>query len=130
MSKLSCGLQFILGLLLVFQPCLRADDHIVSSADLHKELAASAQARKENLEKVQTFFASPAVRKALASARMDGGKVQRAVPSLSDDELARLAQQTDRVQQDFVAGALSNQDLTYIVIALAAAVLVLIIVAA
>ena len=41
-------------------------------------------------------------------------------------ELAKLAQQTRHVQNDFAAGVLTNQQITYILIALATAVIVLI----
>jgi hypothetical protein len=52
------------------------------------------------------------------------------VATLSPEELARLATKTNQIQTDFAAGALTNQQLTYIVIALGTAVLVLLIVAA
>ena len=52
--------------------------------------------------------------------------MQKAVATLSPDELARLASRTNQLQRDFAVGALTNQELTYIVIALAAAVIVLI----
>ena len=45
-----------------------------------------------------------------------------------DEELARLAARTDKVQRDMAAGALTNQQITYILIALGTAVLVLILV--
>ncbi len=54
-------------------------------------------------------------------------QVQQAIPTLSDQELAQLARQTDRIQNDFAAGALSNEQLTYIIIALATAVVVILI---
>ena len=105
---------------------LLAEDHVVSSADLREELVAAAEARRESLNQVRDFFGSEPVRKALKNLPADTSKVEHAVSSLSDEELARLAQRTRRIQEDFAAGALSNLHLTYIVIALAAAVLVLV----
>ena len=55
---------------------------------------------------------------------------QRRARDLSDEELARLAARTDKVQRDMAAGALNNQQITYILIALGTAVLVLILVKA
>jgi hypothetical protein len=52
--------------------------------------------------------------------------VEKAVGFLSDEEVARLASQIQRLDRDITAGALSNQHLTYIVIALATAIIVLI----
>ena len=61
---------------------------------------------------------------------MKSSKIEKAFPQLSDEELARLALQTDKIQNDLAAGALTNQQLTYMTIALATAVIILIIVAA
>jgi hypothetical protein len=49
---------------------------------------------------------------------------------LGPDELARLAARTNQLQQNFAGGALNNQQMTYAIIAIATAVLVLVIVAA
>jgi hypothetical protein len=50
---------------------------------------------------------------------------------LNDKELARLAAQAEKVQADVAAGALDNhQQISYIIIALATAVLILVIVVA
>jgi hypothetical protein len=115
-----------------FTPALRVrgEEHLVSPSDLHDTLAKSAKARQTNLEKVQRFFSSERVRQKLTSTKTDLKKVENAVPHLNDEELARLAAQTEKVQADLAAGALDNQQITYILIALAAAVLVLVLVAA
>jgi len=61
---------------------------------------------------------------------VEGWRASGALSRLSDDELAHLAAKATGAEQDFAAGALSNEDLTYVVIALAAALLVVIIVVA
>ena len=104
-------------------------DHIVSTGDLQKAVHATAQARQENLAKIDRFFSSEPARKAFETVRLDPVKVSHAVSFLSDEELARLAAQTDKVQSDVAAGALTNQQITYILIALATAVIILVIVA-
>jgi len=48
----------------------------------------------------------------------------------SPDVWARLAARTEKVRKDFAAGALTNQQITYIIIALATALIVVIIVVA
>ena len=53
-----------------------------------------------------------------------------AVAALDSETLQRLAERVSAVNADVSAGALSNQELTYIVIALATAVLILVILAA
>jgi hypothetical protein len=45
---------------------------------------------------------------------------------MNDEELSQLAGRVQAAQKEMVGGALSNEHLTYIVIALAAAVLVLV----
>ncbi len=120
---------FLIALLPIPQDVF-AQDHVVSTADLHQAVVAAAQTRQNNLVKVQNFFATDQARKALQSAHLPYQKVQKAVASLNDAELARLAARTDQMQKDFAAGNLTNQQITYIIIALATAVIILIIVAA
>jgi hypothetical protein len=113
-----------------FTPALQVcgEDHLVSRADLHGTILKSAKTRQTNLEKVQRFFSSERVRQTLTSTPIDLKKVENAVPYLNDEELARLATQTEKVQADLAGGELNNQQITYIIIALAAAVVVLILV--
>lgn len=104
------------------------ESHLVPLTELHHDAAAVTQARQENLARVEKFFSSEPAQAALRSAHVDGTQVTKALPLLSDEELARLTAQTDKLQSDFAAGALTNLQLTYIVIALATAVIVLLIV--
>jgi hypothetical protein len=123
-------LVYTLSMTLLTPIGLRADDHLVPSAELRQKLSDQAQTRADELAKVNEFFSSGASRKALRKAGIDEQKVSRAVALLSNDELARLSAETAKTQKDFRAGALTNEHLTYIVIALATAVIILVIVAA
>lgn len=107
-----------------------ADEHVVSPSDLHQQALAAAKSRQERIQSVQKFFNSDTAKKALKAARMDSEQVQDAVAQMSDAELAQLAAKTETAQKDFAAGALTNQQITYIIIALATAVLILIIIKA
>jgi hypothetical protein len=106
---------------------LLADTHVVSPSDLQKQITATTRDRQHNLTSVRGFLSTSTAEKAMKSASIDPKKVQNAVSSLSDDELANLAQRADKAQADFAAGTLSNRDLIWIILAIA--VLVLIIVA-
>jgi hypothetical protein len=106
---------------------LLADTHVVSPSDLQKQITATTRDRQQNLTSVRGFLSTSTAEKAMKSASIDPKKVQNAVSSLSDDELANLAQRADKAQADFAAGTLSNRDLIWIILAIA--VLVLIIVA-
>jgi hypothetical protein len=107
-----------------------ADDHVVSAAELHGRLAAATQARQSNVSKIQDFLTAEPVRQALRSAGLDAHQLELAVPSLSDEELGRLAALSAKAQADFRGGALSRTELMYIIIALATALIVLLIVKA
>lgn len=109
---------------------LAAESHVVPASELHQQVATATQARQANLAKVEKLFSLAPVQKALRTVKLEGRQVQNAVPLLSDEELARLAARADAVQADFAAGSLSNEHLTYIVIALATAVIILVIVEA
>jgi len=101
-------------------------NHVVSPAELQQATASVAHTRQQNIAKVEKFFSSEQAQKSLKAAHLDPVQIKKAVPSLSDQELARLASRTDKAQKDFAAGALNNQQITYILIALGAAVIVLI----
>jgi len=113
----------VLGCL--WQP-LQAAEHLVSAADLHRQVRSAQLRRQAGLRQISGFFRTESCRAVLEASNLDAAQVEKAVGLLSDEEVARLAFQIQRAERDVVAGALSNQELTYIVIALAAAVIVLI----
>ncbi|HTM48015.1 MAG TPA: hypothetical protein VL285_05030 [Bryobacteraceae bacterium] len=119
--------------LLVFLPATvtwAAETHLIPLTELRQRTVSASEERQASLSKLDRFFSTGAARQALQTVKLDGRQVQQAISLLSSEELARLASRADRIQADLAAGALSNQELTYIVIALATAVLVLIIVKA
>lgn len=121
-------LDLILAMALGIPADCIAADHVVSKVEIQKEIMAQARARQENALRVHDFFASEPAARALANAPFVRDQVQRAVAHLDAQELDRLASKISKVQDDFAAGALTTQQLTYIVIALATAVIILIIV--
>ena len=102
-------------------------DHVVSSAALHRAVVASAETQQANIAKVQQFLSTSRARLAMKRAGLDYRVVRRGVPLLSPRELAELAARSDKAQKQFRAGALTNQQLTYIIIALATAVVIIVI---
>jgi hypothetical protein len=105
-----------------------AQDHVVTPSDLQGAVSQAAKARQAQEAKLDAFLGTPGARKALASVNIDYRTVEKGVPLLSDREVAELSARAEKAQSRFAAGALSNQDLTYIVIALATAVIILVIV--
>ena len=113
---------------LVMSQMVYAQAPVDTRDELKQALVNSANARKENLDQVRGFFSSDVARKALTLANLDSDRVQKAVSTLSANELAKLAAQTRQIQSDLAAGALTNQQITYVLIALATAVVVLVLV--
>jgi hypothetical protein len=97
-----------------------AQEHVVPISELRGQMADTAQTRQSNIAKIDNLLMA-----AKAPTSLRG-----AINLLNDDELARLAARAEKAQGDVTAGALSNQELTYIVIALATAVIVIVIVLA
>jgi hypothetical protein len=57
---------------------------------------------------------------------MDLAKVESAISSLSDQELARLASRAEKAQIDFAAGRLSDRDLLLILLGIAGLILIIV----
>lgn len=127
-SRIRNVLALMLTTMIPVMTAVAEESHVVPLTELHRDAANVTQARQANLASVEKFFSSDAARESLRTARIDGDQVMKALPLLSDEELARLVSRTDKLQADFAAGALTNQQLTYIVIALATAVIILVIV--
>ena len=103
-----------------------AQNHVVSPADLQKEAVTASQVRQQNLEAVQKFLFNPTGEKAMKSAGIDPQQVKTAVPTLNDEELAQLAARANKAQADFAAGDLSQRDILWIILAIAALVLIIV----
>ena len=105
---------------------IMAQTHVVSPSDIHKELVNAAQTRRENLQKVKGLFSSDETRKAMEAAQITPKRVDAAVETLSDEELARLAARADNLDKDFAAGRISDRDLLIIILGIAALVLIIV----
>ncbi len=101
--------------------------HVVSSADLQNAIAASVATRQAEQAKLVAFLSTPRARQALKKAGLDYEVVRQAIPLLSPRQLADLSARADKAQRQFRAGALTNLQITYIIIALATALIVILI---
>jgi len=119
-------MMLLIPIMLILPQIARAQGSVVSQDELKQALLNASGTRKENLDQVRSFFSSDQSRQAFKTVHVDSERVEKALSSLDDNELSKLADQTRHVQNDFAAGALTNQQLTYIVIALATAVIILI----
>lgn len=107
-------------------PDMLAQQHVVNPSDLQKEIVQSSQERQHNLEALQQFFSNPAAEKAMKAAKLDPQQVRTAVATLSDADLAQLSSRAQRAQTDFAAGKLSDRDLIWIIVAIAALILIIV----
>jgi hypothetical protein len=89
-------------------------------------LVNSAQTRQQNLQKVKNLFSSDETRKAIEAAQISPERVDTAVSTLSDEELARLASRADKIDNDFAAGRISDRDLLIILVGIAALILIIV----
>ena len=101
-------------------------DHLVSPSDLQQAAVNASAQRQQNLDALKSFISSEKAQSALKSAHMDPKKVENAVSSLSDDQLAQLATRANKAQSDFAAGSLSDRDLIVLLIVIAALILIIV----
>lgn len=92
-----------LALLLVPAPG-SAQDHVVSAADVHARLLASAADRAAGLRAVDAALATPAAEEAAALLHTDVDRMRRGVASLTDEELRDVAARAELLTVDPVAG--------------------------
>jgi hypothetical protein len=98
--------------------------HVMSPSDLQKATVDASQTRQQNIDTLNKFFSSDQAHQALQSARIDPQQVTKAIPGLSDQELAQLAARASKAQSDFAAGGL----ITDLVIILAIIIIVIVVV--
>jgi len=91
---------------------------------LHRELLTAARMREQNRQTLRQFLSSEAGKNALRVVHSDPVEVTRAIATLSDAELAQLAQRADKAQRDFAAGALSKEALLIVAIAVIVVVII------
>jgi hypothetical protein len=123
---LDFALILLCSAVLAYPQDVFTQNHVVSSADLQKDLAAASTARENNLARVDKFFSSEQAQQALKTAHVDIQEVKNAVRLLNDDDLARLTSRTDKAQKDFAAGNLSDRDLIVIILLVVALVLIIV----
>lgn len=103
------------------------EDHLVTSQVMQDQLAHSSADRQKNIDTVKKFLNSPVAEKAIRDAHYNPEQVQKAIPTLSDQELASLAARSDQVQQEFVAGRLTKTELALIAVAFVVIIVVIVV---
>ncbi len=120
------ALVLLLGLVLAIPQDVVAQNHVVSSSAIQKDVAAASASRQKNLAQVESFLSSPEAQRAIKSAHINYQQVKNAVRQLSNDDLARLAARSEKAQKDFAAGRISDRDLIIILVGVAALILIIV----
>ncbi len=119
-------LVLLLSVLVVIPQDVFAQNHVVSTADLQKDVSAASASRQRNLAQLEGFLSTAEAQRAMKSAHISYQQVKNAVSQLNNDELARLSARSDAAQKDFAAGTISNRDLLIIIVAIAALILIIV----
>ena len=125
-SSVFCVFLAIMAVAAVMSANAWAQTHVVSPAELRQQVLDATRARAANIETVKEFVSSPDAQQALRIAHMDPKQVQAAVSTLSDAEVAQLAARAAKAKLDFAAGDLSDRDLLFIILGIAALILIIV----
>jgi hypothetical protein len=99
-------------------------DHVVSLDELNSDAAKPAQTRQTNEADVRHLLQTEAGQEALKSAKVDYAKVDKAISTLSDDDLANVAERSRQADHDFAAGGLT-QTLVIVIVLIVILIVVL-----
>jgi hypothetical protein len=105
----------------------QTDQHVVSLGELNSAAAGLSETRRANEAEIRHLFASVDGEKALKTANVEYAKIDRAVSSMSDEDVARISDRARAIDRDFAAGNLTDHDLLVILI-IALIVIILIVV--
>jgi hypothetical protein len=95
-----------------------ATPHLLDSKDVAARLLDAADSRQEKVELFQQALATPEARARATAMGLDPDALQRAVPHLSDAELADLTSRAQRVDDVAAAGHSHNDGIVLIGIVL------------
>ena len=96
----------------------QSGNHIVSSQALQQKVEAQSAIRQQNIATVQKFFKTPLAQHAMKMQHVDPQQIQKAIPTLSNAELANLSTRATTAEQGFAAGRIDNTTLLLIIIAM------------
>ncbi len=130
MKPLSPVLQIFfamfLSLLLTIPQNALAQNHVVSSSEIQKDVAAASASREKEVAQLESFFSSPQAQRAMKSSHVTYQQVNNAVQQLNSDDLARLSARSETARKDFAAGNISNRDLLIIILGILALILIIV----
>lgn len=115
-KKMNLVCAILLGLVVLGHSSARAEDHVVSPAQMQNDVTAAASTRQQNEIQLKGLLSSPQAQRAMQSAHIQPNQAINAVSQLSDSDLAQLSARSQQAQKDFAAGKLSDHDLLVIIV--------------
>jgi hypothetical protein len=126
-EKMRIGRQLLSGVLCAAMTAVTAlpqeaftGDHVVPLNKLHEKAQASSEQRSRNIADIQRVLSYPAAAAALQKSNVNPDQMRRAVATLSDDELTRMADRARSSEHDvqggFIVGILALIGLIVVII--------------
>jgi hypothetical protein len=101
---LSVSLPVLLSAATIMPLPMWADDHVLPLTELRDKARSASEDRTRNIEDIERVLSYPAAAQALQKSNVNGDQMRRAVATLSDQELARLANQARTSEKDVQGG--------------------------
>jgi hypothetical protein len=101
---LSLSLPVLLSAATTMPVPMWADDHVLPLTELRDQARSASEDRATNIEDIERVLSYPAAAQALGKSNVNGEQMRRAVATLSDEELARLANKARTSEKDVQGG--------------------------
>lgn len=101
---LSLSLPVLLSAATTMPVPMWAEDHVLPLTELRDKARSASEDRGKNIEDIERVLSYPAAAQALEKSNVNGDQMRRAVATLSDQELARLANQARASEKDVQGG--------------------------
>ncbi|MBV9081179.1 MAG: PA2779 family protein [Acidobacteriaceae bacterium] len=82
----------------------RAEDHVVALDELHQNARVASERRAKDIGDIERVLSYPAAAQALERSNVSQDQMRQAVATLSNDELARLADRARASEKDVQGG--------------------------
>lgn len=103
-QSLSILVALAVGMAAVLPRAALAQDHVVPLPELKEKVRSAAGERARNIADIQRVLSYPAAAEALQKSNINQEQVRAAVATLSDEELARLADRARASEKDVQGG--------------------------
>jgi hypothetical protein len=103
-EALSLTAMCAVAIVTLFPDQLQGQDHIVALGEVHDQVRADAQKRAHNIADIERVLSYPAAVKALEKSNVNTAQMKQAVATLSDAELARMADRARASEKDVQGG--------------------------